>query len=154
MRALRFLPWLLLALPLLELLVFVRVAGAMGFFNTVLLTVAISFAGLSLIRSSGLGMTQIAPDKLFALLRGRGFRLLAGVLLFIPGFITDFFALFCLVPAVRGWLVERLSPAPAAAAQQSEPAAEQRHEAFTQGADTARTRTGGRTVDGEFERMD
>lgn len=138
--------WLLLLFPVLEFFVFVQVAGRIGFFGALALVLATSAFGLHLLRGAGMSPARVRPDKLPELLMGQGFRLLAGILFFIPGFITDVLGLFCLLPVVRSWLARRGADVTAPQAS--------RHEAFTDAPDTAHTRTDGRTVDGEFERLD
>lgn len=146
MRVPSWLGWLFFLFPVLELLVYWRVSLAIGFGNAVLATLAAGVLGVQLMRGAALGGTALNPRDLPGLLLGQGFRLLAGLLFLIPGFVSDALALLCLLPVVRQALLRRAAPAAA------EP--EARHESVTETRDTARTRTGGRTVDGEFERMD
>ncbi len=121
-------------------------AAHIGFFTSVLLTMAISMFGLFLMKGSGLPMTRVRPDQLAGLLRGQGFRMLAGLLLFIPGFLTDILGLAFLMRAA-GSLFSRKAP-------DVTEAQGFRHEDVTGPANNAGTRSGGRTVDGEFERLD
>ena len=103
--------WLLLtvlALPFLELVAFVIVAGAIGFAWALMLVLASSLAGMLVLRHAG--GNHIARIRV-ALGEGRftalqadssGFHiLLAGILLVIPGFITDLAALLLLVAPFR-----------------------------------------------------
>jgi UPF0716 protein FxsA len=103
--------WLLLALlalPILELVVFVIVAGAIGFAWALTLVLASSLAGLLVLRHAG--GSHIARVRV-ALGEGRftamqadssGSRiLLAGILLAIPGFITDIAGLLLLIAPLR-----------------------------------------------------
>lgn len=138
--------WLVLLFPVLELLAFVQVAARIGFLGALLLVLATSWFGVYLLRGSGLSLNRIRPEQLPGLLVGQGFRLLAGILFFIPGFITDVLGALCLLLVFRSWLGRRA--AGVTAPQDSG------HEAFTEAPDTAPTRTDGRTVDGEFERLD
>ena len=103
--------WLLLALlalPFLELVVFVVVAEAIGFAWALTLVLASSLAGMLVLRHAG--GSHIARVRV-ALGEGRftalqadssGFLiLLAGILLVIPGFITDIAGLLLLVAPLR-----------------------------------------------------
>ena len=91
--------WLLiavLALPVLELVVFIAVAASIGFGLALLLVLATSVAGGLVLRHAG--GNHIARVKV-ALAQGQftslqadntgALTLLAGILLLIPGFITD-----------------------------------------------------------------
>jgi UPF0716 protein FxsA len=103
--------WLLLgvvALPIAEIVVFVAVAAQIGFVNAFLLQLACSVGGIMVIRSAG----RVRLDRLrsqfgeamirTAQLDGANLaRLFAGVLLVVPGFVTDALGAALLVPAVR-----------------------------------------------------
>ncbi|MDP2411681.1 MAG: FxsA family protein [Pseudolabrys sp.] len=103
--------WLLLALlavPLMELAVFVAVAVAIGFGWAFLLVVGASIAGILVLRHAGgnhIARVRVALDQgnLTALQADGqgGTLLLAGFLLLIPGFITDVLALLLLFSALR-----------------------------------------------------
>lgn len=104
---------LLLAAPLVELWFIIRVGSALGAVTTILLLVAAGMTGMALLRQQSLG-TMLRVDQ--RLQQGElpaseimeGFALaLAGILLVIPGFITDCLALPLLVPPVRRWLAHR-----------------------------------------------
>jgi UPF0716 protein FxsA len=99
--------WLLLtllALPFLELVVFVIVAETIGFAWVLTLVLASSLAGMLVLRHAG--GSHIARVRV-ALGEGRftalqadssgGLILLAGILLLIPGFITDIAGLLLLM---------------------------------------------------------
>jgi len=119
--------WLLLtllALPFLELAAFVAVAGRIGFLPALALMLATSFAGTLVLRHAGGnhiarirvalddgGVTALHADSAGTL------TLLAGILLLIPGFITDVVGLLLLLAPLRralgGWLT-RAPPPPRA----------------------------------------
>ena len=103
--------WLLLALlalPLLELAVFIAVAATIGFLWALLLVLATSFAGALVLRHAGgnhiarvrVAMGQGSFTALQADGQGRPV-LLAGILLLIPGFITDILGLLLLIAPLR-----------------------------------------------------
>ena len=98
----------LLFLPLAEIVVFVLVAVAIGFLNAVLLTLATSILGAIVLRIAGRAHLRHFRSSLAEGVEitgdaaGRGlFLVLAGVLLLIPGFITDVAGLLILLPATR-----------------------------------------------------
>jgi UPF0716 protein FxsA len=103
--------WLLLAivtLPVAELVVFIAVAASIGFGSALLLVLATSFAGGLLLRQAGgnhiarvrTAMAEGSFTSVQADGAGAGI-LLAGILLLIPGFITDALALLVLVGPLR-----------------------------------------------------
>src|SRR4051812_15911630 len=112
--------WLLtalLALPLAEIAVFVLVALKIGFGPAFLAVVATSFAGALMPRYAGAKLARIqvvlGPQRLTALeadSAGTMF-LIAGILLLIPGFITDLIGLLLLIAPLRrglaAWIVRR-----------------------------------------------
>jgi UPF0716 protein FxsA len=102
--------WLLLALlalPLAELAVFIWVASQIGFALALMLVLAGMVAGGLVLRHAGgshIARVRVALDQgsftpLQADGRGGGI-LLAGILLIIPGFITDALALWVLAGTV------------------------------------------------------
>lgn len=107
--------WLLLgvlALPLAEIAVFIAVAAAWGIFQTLGLLILGSLAGVMVLRHAGgnhiarvrMAVNQGLNQSSFTALQADssgGLILLAGILLFIPGFITD--ALGLLVLLVPLW---------------------------------------------------
>ncbi|WP_050750786.1 FxsA family protein [Paramagnetospirillum magneticum] len=111
----------LLTLPVAEVLVWIRVADAIGGLATVGLTVLAILAGSALLRGGGLGL---ALDLRARLERGEppgpivfdGICIaFAGFLLMLPGFISDGLALLLLLPPVRALLLRAVvvSPGPA-----------------------------------------
>jgi UPF0716 protein FxsA len=97
-----------LALPILELTAFIAVVAAIGFGWALSLILAGSLCGALILRHAGSGHVariRVAMDNgSFAALQtdtGGGLMLLAGILLLIPGFITDIVALVLLVGSLR-----------------------------------------------------
>jgi UPF0716 protein FxsA len=103
--------YLLLAvflLPVAELAAFIAVAAAIGFLHAVALVLAGSFAGALILRHAGgnhIARMRVAMGQGgFSALQADGagaFMLLAGILLLIPGFITDAAAVLILVAPLR-----------------------------------------------------
>ncbi len=107
-----------IALPVIEFALFVQSSQMIGLVPTVALALAAGIAGLALLRRQGLAILFQARAQLA---RGRmpveaGFDALclavAGVLLVLPGFLTDALALLLLLPPVRQvlrlWLAHRV----------------------------------------------
>lgn len=101
------LPLLFLALPLLEIAGFVVVGSEIGVLPTIGLVLLSCVAGSILLRVQGFGvMTRIRaemeagrdPSKELAT---GAMIVLAGILLVIPGFITDIFGILLFLPPVR-----------------------------------------------------
>jgi UPF0716 protein FxsA len=107
---------LLIAVPVLEIAVFVQVASAIGVLDTLGILVLFSVGGLVLVRHEGLGTmarmrAELDAGRVPAGQLADGFWLcLAGLLLIIPGFVTDIAGLLLLLPPVRSlakWGVAR-----------------------------------------------
>lgn len=109
----RLLVAVVLALPILEIAGFVVIGGRLGLGITLLWVLAAAMLGLALIRQGGLN----AITKLQAALnqqREPGHSLIdgavmvvAGLLLVVPGFISDFLALILVLPVTRNFLLRR-----------------------------------------------
>lgn len=112
--------WGLLALPAAEILIFVVLWARIGFLPTFGLALATSLLGAAVLKNAGglarrMGRAPPRPDRA----RGgeRGWVVsLAGLLLLLPGFLTDAVGLALLMPPVRdriGRRFSRMSPRPA-----------------------------------------
>lgn len=105
---------LLIGLVLLELTVMIEVGSVMGALSTVGLLVLAAVIGSSLVRSEGIKTLLTAQQKMQqGEMPGRevmgGMMLaLAGLLLIIPGFVTDFFGILLLLPWLRNRLADKL----------------------------------------------
>lgn len=102
--------FLFVVIPIVELYVFVQAAQAWGFFNALGLIVLVSIIGVAVVRHQGLrvwrrfqeqAMAGEVPDRPIA---DGVALLLAGVLLIIPGFVTDTVGVLLLLPPVRSGL--------------------------------------------------
>src|SRR6185437_4737138 len=103
--------WLLLtllALPFMELVAFIAVAQAIGFLRALVLMIATSVAGAMVLRYAGgnhIARIRVAMGAgSFTTLQADGpstLTLLAGILLLIPGFITDVLGLLLLLAPLR-----------------------------------------------------
>lgn len=105
------LPTLLLALPLAEIAGFVVVGRQIGVFATIALVILTGIAGSLLLRYQGFGaMARISRDMREGRDPSRELAhgvmiLVAGILLVIPGFVSDIVGLLLFIPPVRdlGW---------------------------------------------------
>lgn len=102
--------WLLIAfiaVPLIEIALFIQVGGAIGLWPTLLVVVITAILGTYLVRQQGaLAMGQLREkmselrDPTEALAHG-AMILFSGALLLTPGFFTDIVGFSLLIPAVR-----------------------------------------------------
>ncbi len=101
------LPVIVLLMPILEIAGFIVVGKAIGLWPTLALIILTSMLGLVILRNGGLGMVRnlqnagrTGDQPAEALVSG-GMRVIAGILLFVPGFFTDIIGVLLLVPVVR-----------------------------------------------------
>jgi UPF0716 protein FxsA len=96
-----------LLLPLAEIAVFVLVGGRIGALATVALVVLAAVAGVALLRSAGadaaarIRASMAQEQDPSAQIVRMAMRFIAGMLLVIPGFLTDIVALVLLAPMVQ-----------------------------------------------------
>lgn len=98
---------LFLAIPLIEIALFIQVGGLIGLWSTLAIVVLTAILGTYLVRSQGiLAMGKLRTsfsrldDPTEPLAHG-AMILVAGALLLTPGFFTDAFGLALLTPPVR-----------------------------------------------------
>jgi UPF0716 protein FxsA len=108
--------------PIIEIYLIIKTGQVIGPLPTVILLLAISFAGAWLVRAQGFQTlrsirNELAQGRLPAAQLLDGAMVLAGgVLLLTPGFLTDLLGLFFLLPITRpfikrlvgSWLQRRL----------------------------------------------
>lgn len=105
---------LLVGLVVLELTVMIEVGSVIGALPTVGLLILTAVLGSSLVRSEGIKTLFSAQQKMqMGEMPGRevmgGMMLaLAGLLLIIPGFVTDIFGVLLLQPWLRNKLADKL----------------------------------------------
>ena len=105
-----FLPIALIAVPLIEIALFVVIGGQIGLLATIAVVVATAVAGTMLLRHQGLAALEKARRSAeagelpVAALVDAVFLFVAGLLLLTPGFLTDAFGLALFVPPLRGAL--------------------------------------------------
>ncbi|EFB72687.1 Suppressor of F exclusion of phage T7 [Providencia rustigianii] len=113
----RWLPLILIGvLVYIESVIFVRVADEIGVLMTLILVVLTSCLGVSLVKNQGMKNVMQIQQKLMngespaAEMIKSVALVLAGFLLIVPGFFTDFIGLLLLLPPVQKLFVMRLIP--------------------------------------------
>lgn len=100
-------PFLFLGLPLAEIATFVLVGRQIGVLATIGLVVAATTAGVLLLRAQGFNAAQrLRRAAADGSIEGRDLAdsaliMLAGILLVIPGFLTDIAGLLLFIPPIR-----------------------------------------------------
>lgn len=110
--------YLLLAfigIPLIEIVLFIQVGGAIGTVATIAIVIGTAFLGAWMLRAQGLATAQRAQE---ALQKGEipveqafdgMFLVFAGGLLLTPGFLTDAIGFSLFIPQVRAFLRHRVA---------------------------------------------
>ncbi|MEL6220380.1 MAG: FxsA family protein [Pseudomonadota bacterium] len=105
----------LIAVPIIEIALFIEVGGAIGLWPTIAIVIATAVAGGILLRSQGFAAMNelqrrmaVGEDPSGTLAHG-AMILIAGVLMLTPGFFTDTVGFLLLVPAVRAALIKSLA---------------------------------------------
>jgi UPF0716 protein FxsA len=105
----------LLLLPIVEIALFIKVGQTIGLFPTLALVIAAAVFGAMLLRQQGLSVVNqlrgnISAGQLPARTIADTMMIgLAGLMLILPGFLTDILALALLLPPVRGWIYGALA---------------------------------------------
>ena len=105
----------IIGIPLIEIYLMIKVGGVIGAFNTIFLIfftaiVGIYFAklgGLNAIRS---GFNQLVNNQIpiYEIISGAALAF-AALLLIIPGFLTDLFGFFLIIPITRKFFIRSIS---------------------------------------------
>lgn len=97
----------LIALPVIEIVVLLQVGSLLGGLNTLVLIVATAALGLLLVKQQGMQNWVLMQQKL-ATGEAPGIEILSGVLIFfagvmliVPGFVTDVIGLIFVLPPTR-----------------------------------------------------
>lgn len=97
-----FLP--LLAVPLIEIALFVVLGGVLGLWLTLFFVLGSSVLGAAILRRGGQVGQPRSRDPMMQM-AGKGLSLLAGLLLIVPGFFTSALGLLLLLPPVQRLMV-------------------------------------------------
>lgn len=144
--------WLLLmflAIPILEIALFIQVGGLIGLWPTLGLVILTAVLGLSLMRAQGLNALNRLQARVAAgedpsgPIADAAMILVAGVLLLIPGFFTDALGVVLLIPAARAALLRRAGGR-----------LRTRSFVFTRAASRPSRRPGDDTIEGDYEVLD
>jgi UPF0716 protein FxsA len=110
-------PWLvglLVAVPMVEIYLLIKIGVAIGAWPTVALVILTAVLGVTLLRQQGFSTMRRLQASLgrgevpaVALLEAVAL-LVGGVLLVTPGFVTDALGLLCLLPPTRRGLIRSL----------------------------------------------
>ncbi|MDJ0857486.1 MAG: FxsA family protein [Dinoroseobacter sp.] len=98
---------LFVAVPLIEIALFIQIGGLIGLWPTLLIVVLTAILGTTLVRSQGLGALENLRNSFSELgdptepLAHGAMILFSGALLLTPGFFTDAVGFALLVPGVR-----------------------------------------------------
>lgn len=148
--------WFFLLLPLLELYVLIQVGSEVGALSVVLWIIISAIAGVFCIRMAGIATALGVRERMArgevpddAMLTGL-LWVIGGVLLFIPGFVSDAVGIICILPITRYWLIRRMRRGMPQADIHAE-YTEYRHTRTQQDADS---RHETHVIEGEFERKD
>ncbi len=113
----RWLPFVLMfILAWVEISIFIEVAHVFGVLFTLLLVIFTSAIGISLVKNQGFKNFRLMQEKLVrnenpASEVTRGLSLfIAGFLLVIPGFFTDFLGMLLLLPPIQKRLTHKFMP--------------------------------------------
>lgn len=104
---------LIIGAPLLELYVLIRVGSQIGALPTIALSILTATIGIWLVRHQGLGLLlrvreQADRGEVPALEMMNGaLIIIAGLLLLVPGFLSDTLGLLLLVPPIREAMIGR-----------------------------------------------
>ena len=104
----------IIAIPIIEILLFIKIGENIGAINTILLIIFTAIVGIYFARIQGIrtiksGFVNIYQNKLpiYEILSGASIAI-AAVLLIIPGFLTDTMGFLLLIPITRRLLLSSI----------------------------------------------
>lgn len=142
---------LFIAIPLIEIALFIQLGSFIGLWLTLLIVVLTAILGTYLVRKQGLQVLGQVQQSFQTLnnpaepLAHGAMILFSGALLLTPGFFTDTIGFLLLVPGFRSWAFEQMKKRVKVASF-----------ATTQSADGSAqtyTSTHGNVIDGEFSEV-
>lgn len=148
---------LFIGLSLLELTVMIQVGTVIGALPTVVLIVLTAMVGSALVRRQGLKTLLEAQQRMqlgempARELLGGMLLALAGLLLIVPGFVTDLLGLLLLLPPLRSRLADKLVKG---VRVQGAMGGFPPHEGFGTSPEPRQHDRPGTTIEGEFERKE
>jgi UPF0716 protein FxsA len=105
----------IIAIPVVEIYLFIKVGSQIGPFNTISLIFITAFLGIIYARYEGFntlkaGMSQIVKNELpiYEIISGAALAF-ASLLLILPGFATDLMGLLIIFPPTRKLILKKVS---------------------------------------------
>ena len=105
----------IIAIPLVEIYLLIKVGGMIGAFNTIFLIFFTAITGVYFARLEGLnavrsGFSQLVKNELpiYEIISGAALAF-AALLLIIPGFLTDLVGFLLIVPVTRKFFIRSIS---------------------------------------------
>ncbi|EGR2510662.1 FxsA family protein [Vibrio cholerae] len=147
--------FLFIAVPVIEIALFIQVGGVLGVWPTIALVLLTAIVGASLVRSQGLQtlltvQQRLAQGQLPAQqILEEVMLAVAGVLLLTPGFFTDILGMLVLLPAPRAYFAKQLMSRVVVGNIHASGAGFEQPNPFHD-----RANPNGTTYEGEFERKD
>jgi UPF0716 protein FxsA len=106
---------IIVAIPAIEIYLFIKIGSQIGAFNTISLIFLTAFLGIIYVRYEGFntlrsGMSQMVKNELpvYEIVSGAALAF-AAMLLILPGFATDFVGLLLIFPPTRGLILKKIS---------------------------------------------
>jgi len=106
---------LLIAVPLIEIYLFIKIGASVGAFNTILLIIITAFIGIMYARYEGFntlksGVSQLINNQLpiYEIVSGAALAF-AALLLILPGFATDTVGLLLIFPPTRKLMFKKVN---------------------------------------------
>jgi len=104
-----------IAIPILEVILFITVGKYIGLWNTILIIIVTGIIGAILVKSQGVAifnkaLEEIKSNKmpLFSIFEGIAI-LIAGAFLLTPGFLTDTLGCVLLIPKTRNIIIKYIT---------------------------------------------
>ncbi len=105
----------IIAIPLVEIYLMIKIGGAIGAFNTIFLIFFTAVTGIYFARLEGLnaiksGFGQLVRNELpiYEIISGAALAF-AALLLIIPGFLTDLLGFLLIIPPTRKMFIKNIS---------------------------------------------
>ena len=106
---------LIIAIPIIEIYLFIKIGSQIGAFNTIFLIFMTAFIGVIYARYEGFntiksGMQQIIKNEMpiYEIFSGAALAF-AALLLILPGFATDLLGLLIIFPPTRRFFLRKIS---------------------------------------------
>ena len=105
----------IIAIPLIEIYLMIKVGSVIGAFNTIFLIFFTAVTGVYFARLAGLsairsGFNQLMKNEMpiYEIISGAALAF-AALLLIIPGFLTDLFGFLLIIPITRKFFISSIS---------------------------------------------